>query len=263
MPQALYVYFHGQPGSPEELSLVRADGWGRAEALYVPNRAAEHPRLTLAAYLDRLTETIAERRPQGPVRLVGFSLGGVVAIEMGLRLIAANPAMDVSLDLISTPAPLSSGDFLPSMAGGIVFSLARGSPLLFGLLTSLQGGLTRLAPGLLFDQLFATAAGADRDLARQPAFRATLQGILANSLRSGAKGYRREVLAYVAQDGAQWSRFDRPVRLWQGLADTWTPPEMTAPLAAAFPHATVTTFEGLSHYSTLRAALPEIFRDLA
>ena len=262
MAQALYVYFHGQPGSPEELSLVRADGWRRAEALYVPNRAAEHPRLTLPDYLDRLTQTILERRPQGPVRLVGFSLGGVIAIEAGLRLIAASPAMDVSLDLISTPAPLSRGDFLPAMAGGIVFSLARRAPPLFGLLTSLQGGLSRLAPGRLFDQLFATAAGADKDLAREPAFRATLQAILSSSLRDGAEGYRREVLAYVAQDGAQWSRFDRPVRLWHGLADTWTPPEMTGPLAAAFPQASVTTFEGPSHYSTLRAALPEIFRDL-
>ena len=149
MAQALYVYFHGQPGSPEELSLVRADGWRRAEALYVPNRAAEHPRLTLPDYLDRLTQTSLERRPQGPVRLVGFSLGGVIAIEAGLRLIAASPAMDVSLDLISTPAPLSRGDFLPAMAGGIVFSLARRAPPLFGLLTSLQGGLSRLAPGRL------------------------------------------------------------------------------------------------------------------
>ena len=33
-------------------------------------------------------------------------------------------------------------------------------------------------------------------------------------------------------------------------------------LAAALPTATLRTFEGLSHYSTLRAALPEIFAGL-
>jgi hypothetical protein len=53
------------------------------------------------------------------------------------------------------------------------------------------------------------------------------------------------------------------IRLWQGLADNWTPPGMTQQLAQALPHATVTTFEDLSHYSTLRAALPGIFNDLA
>nr|QQZ49659.1 hypothetical protein JKL49_22710 [Phenylobacterium glaciei] len=50
------------------------------------------------------------------------------------------------------------------------------------------------------------------------------------------------------------------MRLWQGQADSWTPPAMAQALAAARPQSrTLRTFAGLSHYSTLRAALPEIF----
>ena len=257
-----YVYFHGQPGSPEELRLVRADGWSGAKDLLAPDRAGEGADLPLADYLDHLSRTILERFPQGPIRLVGFSLGGVIALDVARRLIEMAGDRDLSLDLIATPAPLGDGAVLKQMAGGLVFSLARTRPGLFGLLTSLQGTLSRRAPGLLYRQIFATAAGADSDLARDPAFETALRRILAHSLAAGAPAYRREVLAYAAHAGDSISRLERPVRLWQGLADTWTPPAMADELAAALPTATLRTFEGLSHYSTLRAALPEIFAGL-
>lgn len=190
-------------------------------------------------------------------------MGGVIAIEVALRLIEVVGDRDISLDLISTPAPLSSGDFLSEMAGGMIFSLARNTPRLFRLLTGVQGMMSRLFPALLFNQIFSTATAADMALAHEPESEARLRTILANSLQRGARGYRREILAYAADDGVRLSKLDRPVRLWQGLADNWTPPGMTQQLVHALPHATVTTFEKLSHYSTLRAALPEIFKDLS
>jgi pimeloyl-ACP methyl ester carboxylesterase len=257
-----YVYFHGVPGSPDELRLVRPDGWQDCTRLFVPDRATEHPDLSLGAYLDQLASSIFNRFPDGPIRLVGFSLGGVIAIDVARRLIAAEGGRDIAVDLISTPAPLRSGDFLPEMAGRMVFSLARSAPLLFGLLTRVQGIMSHFAPGMLYDQIFSTAAGADTDLVREPGFAAAVRSILANSLQRGARGYRREVLAYAADDSARPSAVERPVRIWQGLADTWTPPGMTQPLVDAFPLATVTTFAGLSHYSTLRAVLPGIFSEL-
>ena len=156
-----FVYVHGQPGSPEELRLVRADGWSGAQDLLAPDRAGEGADLPLAAYLDHLARTILQRVPAGPIRLVGFSLGGVIALDIVRRLIGAAGDRDLSLDLIATPAPLGDADVLKQMAGGMVFSLARTRPSLFGLLTSLQGALSRWAPGLLYRQIFAAAAGAD------------------------------------------------------------------------------------------------------
>ena len=249
-----FVYFHGQPGSPDELSLVAA---GRLPSgLFAPDRATDRPDLPLGGYLDHLTATVLARYPAGPIRLVGFSLGAVVAIEVALRI----AGRDVRLDLVSPAAPLGLGDFLPDMAGGAVFGLAARSPGLFGLLTGVQGALARLAPDLLFSQIFAGAAGADADLARDPAFQATLKRILAHGLAGGAKGYRREVLGYVAWAPERLSGLTHPVTLWQGEADSWTPPAMARALAAALPGAPeVRTFPGLSHYSTLQAALPAIF----
>lgn len=248
------VYFHGQPGSPDELTLVAAAD--RPAALFAPDRAVDQPDLPLSASLDHLTATILARFPAGPIRLVGFSLGVFVAIEVGLRI----RDRDVRLDLVSPAGPLSLGDFLPSMAGGSVFALAARRPGLFALLTRLQGWLALRAPGALFGQIFATAAGADADLARDPAFRTTVKGILASSLSGGARAYRRDVSGYVAWTPDRLSGLTHPVTLWQGDADNWTPPAMARALAAALPGApTLRSFPGLSHYSTLQAALPEIF----
>lgn len=248
-----YVYFHGQPGSSDELTLVAA---GRLPAaLLAPDRAVDRPDLPLGPYLDHLTAAVVARYPDGPIRLVGFSLGAFVALEVALRI----ADREVRLDLVSPAAPLNLGDFLPEMAGGAVFGLAAKSPGLFGLLTGLQGGLARVAPGLLFGQIFAGAAGADADLARDRAFQATIRRILRSTLANGAKGYRREVLGYVAWPPERLSALIHPVTLWQGEADTWTPPAMARALADALPGApTLRTFPGLSHYSTLQAALPEI-----
>lgn len=249
-----FVYFHGQPGSLEELTL--AGGASLPPGLFAPDRATDRPDLPLGAYLDHLAATILARLPDGPIRLVGFSLGAFVALEVALRI----AGRDVRLDLVSPAAPLGLGDFLPDMAGGAVFGLAARSPGLFGLLTGVQGVLARAAPGLLFSQIFAGAAGADGALARDPGFQATIRRILAHGLARGAKGYRREVLGYVGWAPERLSGLTHPVALWQGEADTWTPPAMARALAAALPGAPMLrTFPGLSHYSTLQAALPEIF----
>lgn len=258
-----FVYFHGQPGSPDELDLVRPGAWRRSPDLFVPDRATDRPDLALSPYLDHLAEAIVRRFPEGPIRLVGFSLGCFVAIEVALRLAERAGDRDLSLDLISAAAPLGLGDFLPDMAGGMVFSLTSRWPVLFALLTRIQGGLARLAPGALFDQVFANAAGADADLVLRPQFQETIRGILAHSLAHGARGYSREIAGYVAQTPEGVTRLTQPVTLWQGLADTWTPPTMAVALAAAGPQTrTLRTFPGLSHYSTLQAALPKIFAAL-
>lgn len=249
-----YVYFHGQPGSPAEPALVGVAGL--PAALFAADRATDRSELPMGAWLDHLTAAILARYPTGPIRLVGFSLGAFIALEVALRI----ASRDVRLDLVSPAAPLGLGDFLPDMAGGAVFGLAARRPALFAALTRLQGWLAWLAPGALFGQIFAGAAGADAELARDPGFQTTIKAILAHSLSGGARAYRRDVLAYVAWTPDRLAGLTHPVTLWQGEADTWTPPAMARALATALPGAPVLrTFPGLSHYSTLRAALPEIF----
>ncbi|OYU69518.1 MAG: hypothetical protein CFE28_05585 [Alphaproteobacteria bacterium PA2] len=251
------VYFHGQPGSPAELTLAarRPDPM----TLFAPDRGSDRTDLAFDAYIDHLTDEIMRRFPSGPLRLAGFSMGAFVAMEVSIRLTGRALGRDLTLDLISPPAPLETGNYLPRMAGGVVFNLARTAPWAFGFMTTLQGRLAAAAPQVLYGQLFSKAAGADRDLAATAGFEEMIMDLLESSLRDGARGYRREILAFVRSGEGRLAKVTAPVTLWQGMADTWTPPDMADALAARLPNLRADRrFPGLSHYSTLKAALAEI-----
>ena len=87
---------------------------------------------------------------------------------------------------------------------------------------------------------------------------------LANVQQHDFDAARRHVArlaALVADDAraARLARLHRPVRIWQGRDDTWTPPQMAEALARALPDVrSLTWLDGLSHYSTLQQALPRI-----
>jgi pimeloyl-ACP methyl ester carboxylesterase len=244
MPGAAFVYFHGIPGSPEELAL-----FGAGDGIYAPDRAAVRLDLDLNAAFDALAADLAARFAGQPMSLIGFSLGSRAALEMAARL----GDQVVRIDLVATAAPLESGDYLGAMAGKHVFALARLSGLLFRVLTALQALLVRVAPHWFCRQLFASAQGADAALAAQPAFRATMARILSHSLQQGAANYQREIRGFVQPWSALLPQIHQPVHLWHGEADNWAPPAMSAALLAALPNAVMENVAGpLSHYSTLR-----------
>lgn len=253
MPVRQFVYFHGQPGGPAELGLFE----GGSEAVFTPDRGPAWPSLPLPAYLDQLALEIRARFPEGAIRLVGFSLGAFVALEVATRL-----AGRVSrIDLVSAAAPLETGDYLDQMAGKPVFQAARRSPWLLALLTWVQGRIAQIAPRRLIAQIFAGAQGQDILLRDDPAFVAGVSALFRRALTEGAHGYAREVRAYVQPWGEIAPKIASEVVLWHGDLDNWTPPAMAEALARRLPNARpVVRLPGLSHYSTLQAALPEIFR---
>jgi pimeloyl-ACP methyl ester carboxylesterase len=209
------------------------------------------PELGMATYCDQLAHALITQAGH-QLTLIGFSLGARIALEIAVRL----PGQVREVVLISAAGPLECGDFLPHMAGRAVFRTAQRSPRLFQSLTATQSILSRSAPNLLFKALFANAQGADRMLASDAHFRRTVQTMIAASLQSGATGYRREVLAYVAPWADLLPRVRAPVTIWHGTADNWSPPAMADALAARLPHvAAVHKLPGLSHYSTLAAAI--------
>jgi pimeloyl-ACP methyl ester carboxylesterase len=187
-----------------------------------------------------------------PVSLVGFSLGAMAA----LRIAAARPDRVGRLVLASPAAPLELGDFLPSMAGGPVFKAAmRGDFVLYALCVA-QSLLLHASPAFLFKTMLSGAPQAEQDLMQTPAAATALREGMKLCLGRRHASYRREMAAFVQP----WAHLIRDihcdVQIWQGTRDTWTPPAMAAALAAHLaPHATVTSCEGLGHYSTLAAAL--------
>ncbi len=236
------VYFHGMPGGAGELALfgpLQTPPFV-ADRLFVRDDDA-------GRYFDRLASGLLARFPRSRFRLIGFSLGAVAALHVAHRL--GDRAS--SIDLVSAAAPLSTGDYLPRMAGQPVFKLALNSRFAFRALTKLQSLAMGVAPGIVYNALFATAQGGDIALREDPAFKTALCRIIRESLASPA--FTREIENFVTDWSALLAGVTQPVRLWHGTLDNWPPPDMAAALAAALPRSELVWIDGTSHYSTLKA----------
>lgn len=241
------VYFHGVPGSPAELELFRV-GNSMDIALFAPDRGSDYPSLDFPDYLAALHLQIGVCHPTEPIRLIGFSLGARMALEIAARL-----GERVSqVDLVSAAAPLACGVKLSDMAGGVVFRIARDAPKRFALLTAAQGFLSRVAPSHLTRMIFASAMGEDAGLVSDPQFMRVIRRLLRQSLTAGSMGYRREMLAFASAWEDILPRVKAPVTLWHGDRDNWAPPMMAEWLKLHLPNVTALhLLRGKSHYSAL------------
>jgi len=240
------LYFHGLPGSAAELAGFGPEIAARAAGFHVAARGGD---------FARLAEAIAARLPDGPLHLVGFSLGAHAALRVA-PLLGERVAQ---IDLVSPAAPLQLGDFLSGMAGAPVFRAALAGAVPFAALTFAQAQVARLAPERMAAALMAKARGADRDLAADPRFIASLAQSLRHSLLDSRTAYAAEIRAYVADWRDDLARVPQPVSIWQGREDDWTPPAMAEALAAALPQRPqVTRLPGHSHFSTLRHYLARL-----
>lgn len=242
------LYCHGLPGAPEELA-VFAPASLAALATSVDRLAgasASYEHAVLASF------DAATADSETPVSLIGFSLGAMAA----LRIAAARPHRVGRLILASPAAPLELGDFLPAMAGGPVFRAAMRGDLVLRMLGGAQAMMLRANPSFLLKTMLSGAPSAEQDLMQTPAASRALRDGMKLCLGPRHASYRTEMAAFVQP----WAHLIRDIRcdveIWQGTEDTWTPPAMAGALAAHLsPHATITSCEGLGHYSTLAAAL--------
>ncbi len=101
------AYLHGVPGGPNELALFGGAPFAGCD-LYVPDRTGAAPK-----DLDALAAAIGAHFAGQAFDLVGFSLGGFVALEVAARL----GAQVARIDLVATAAPLESERDLATMAG--------------------------------------------------------------------------------------------------------------------------------------------------
>lgn len=257
---SLCVYFYGCPGGPAECAWFDAAARAAGVRLVALDRSAIAPGAVGGAYFDALAAEVDRLAAGAPVRLLGFSLGAFVALQVAIRL----KAPIAGVDLVSPAGPLDSGEVLDSMAGGALFRLAMQSPTLFRLVTWAQGIAVGLAPLAVVRGLFARVRGAEAELAARPGFQASLITLLAWSYGPARAGYVRDILAYVQPWAADLARVSADVRIWQGEDDAWAPPALAASLAAALGGAPkVTLFPSLGHYSTLFEAAPPLLREAA
>ncbi len=241
------VYLHGNPGGPDELPLL---GGEAVSSWFVPDRSALP--LEPEARLSALAGMISDACGCEPIRLVGFSAGAHVALQVAARLRDAN----LVLHLVSPAGPLETGDFLDMMAGGPIFRTAMKRPQLLSALVRAQSLGARAVPGLLMRLLFTSAQGGDRALLDEEQFSRSYKAVLQHCLVAGRLSYQAEIKAYVRPWAGLLAEVRHPVTIWQGSADNWTPPEMAQAMAQLLPQVTAfNLLEGQSHFSTLRAAL--------
>lgn len=254
------VYFHGVPGSPIEASVFESSARALGLRVLCFDRFSIDPSVSGALYYQRIAQAIDEAVRGAPVDFIGFSIGSHVALEVCRQM----PGRVKSLHLVSAVAPLDEGDFLNEMAGKGVFSLARNRPVLFSGLAKSQAFLASLLPGVLARLLFASAAGQDKALASQPAFRTLMKDVLQSCFTQGASGYMRDINQFLAPWWAGIFECEASVHLWHGTHDNWSPVAMADYLARAFPGGvTMERLQGGSHYSCLFDAAAKICLQLS
>lgn len=227
--------------------------------LVCQERFALDPNLNAEDYFQKLTTDVAELAQGKQVDIIGFSVGAFVAMQV-TRI---NPNQVRSLHLISAAAPLEGGDFLDAMAGKAVFRLARTSSFLFKLLSHGQGLLAAVSAKSMVGMLFASAVGGDRALVSETGFRNFISVVLAECFAGQVGGYVRDVRAYVTPWESTLKGITVKTHLWHGELDNWSPIAMSEYLSKKIPGvAKLNRLEGLSHYSCLCAAAPDICREI-
>lgn len=257
--KTLVFYLHGAPGSTAECANFEKQATQHNIELICIDRHTIEAFSDGKKYYQQIAKNITDIAGEKPVNIIGFSIGAHVALEVSTVL----GSQVNQLHLVSAAAPLSHGDFLNTMAGGAVFKLARDKPFLFSLLTSFQKLLATVAPKLLTQMLFASAAGKDKALSSTADFKAMITPILADCFKYHSGAYKRDISNYV-----NWSN-DITVKashtyLWHGTEDNWSPFSMATYLQQAIPGpANLKPLDGLSHYSALLHATPLICKEIA
>ncbi|MDD2769127.1 MAG: alpha/beta hydrolase [Methylococcus sp.] len=249
------IYFHGVPGAPEECAIF--DAYAKEQGLTVIcfDRFSIDASMADAAYYQFLAGEISRQAEGRAVDIVGFSIGAFVALQT-CRYMAGKVR---SLHLISAAAPLDGDSFLGAMAGKRVFQLARVCPAAFGLMSYWQGFLASFFPFALFRMLFASAAGEDKKWVADREFKSGIAKILKSCFAGGIRGYARDMRAYVRPWKDVLSEVSVNTYIWHGAEDNWSPKDMAEYLKSAIPGCvSAEIFSGLSHYSCLYRAAPEI-----
>ena len=251
----IVVYFHGAPGALDECNIFDLEGKTHGLTFICLDRFSVSPSINGEAYYKLLAAEISRIADGKQVDIVGFSIGAFIALQTSRHM--ANGVR--SLHLVSAAAPLDSGNYLEAMAGKQVFKLAKAAPVLFILLSCWQGLLAWLSPNTLFRLLFASAAGEDKGLAANREFRTDMIKALKACFIGRVRGYARDIDLYVRPWKATLAEVSVNTHIWHGAEDNWSPPLMAEYLKSAIPGCTSTkVFNGLSHYSCLYQAAPEI-----
>jgi len=241
------LYFHGSPGAALEAELIAPAAIRHGVELWAIDRALLAGTAGSDDHVGRLAELVSHLQGGSGLPMLGFSIGAALALRVAARLgKQAGP-----LFLLSAGGPLDRPGALDGMgAGARVFKAAQADGAGFALTIGLQARMARHFPAMLQRLLFAGADDADRAFAATPAGRALLTGSLAKAWDGNARGYRADLMAYVAPWSDELRAISSPVRLWHGSRDTWAPIAMGRDIVERLANGTLHMGPD-GHYTTL------------
>lgn len=238
------IYCHGLPGSSHEIKFLEHHD-SLAVHVFGPQHSDE---------IFKLTSSSLNRS----VHVIGFSLGAMAAIK-----IAAQHHNKVSMmSLIAPAAPLELGNFLPGMAGRVVFQTASRSALQFRALTALQKISVRLSSKFVIQSMFKGSPESEAALLQHSDFKESLLAGFKDSYGKNQKAYRSEIHDYMKSWAYHLESINCPVKIYHGASDNWAPVDMAYALKDKIPSKVdVIEYRGLGHFSTLRKALPLVINN--
>jgi pimeloyl-ACP methyl ester carboxylesterase/glycosidase len=254
------LLLHGRPGSrligpdpatTEDLGvrLVTFDRPGYGGSAPLPGR-------TLADSGDEVAE-VAARLRLGPIRVVGWSGGGPVALAAAAR----HPDLVQAVALVASlaaPDDLPPSEWSASPEELVIAEAARaGDP------TAREQAIARLAwfadaPTGFIDRRAAddAATGAtdpDARLRARPEVFVALRAHFAEAGRTGAAGFADDWLAWLRPWGIDLEDIDTPIDIWWGDADRLTSRIHVDALAKRLPAARVRIIPDAGHLVTVSA----------
>jgi pimeloyl-ACP methyl ester carboxylesterase len=246
------IYCHGFPSSRREAMLLHEAALDVNARIIAPDRPGygdsdPAPERGIADWSDDVA-LLADRLKLGKFGLIGVSGGGPYALACAARI----PERLNGCALICPLGPIYIDALLNQMNWAVRTNLAVGKQpqwlgnLMFGGHTT---ALLQHWPKLVEDMRSIAAPKADRDVLEQGNNAAILNQTIADAMRNGAPGARRDLYLYTHDWQLPIADIRRSISIWHGDADGTVPIEHARWYAEHLPDAGLIELPGEGHYS--------------
>jgi pimeloyl-ACP methyl ester carboxylesterase len=261
-------YCHGFPSSRREALLLHASAVATGARIIAADRPGygnsdDQRGREIRDWSDDIV-LLADRLGIEQFAILGVSGGGPYALacayELGDRLTGCT--------LVCPLGPIYIDALLEQMTLPVRINLAVGKQppwlanMLYGSHTT--NVLTHW-PDLVEHMRSMAAPPADRKVLAEGDNGTILNKTIADAMRSGAHGARRDLVLYTHDWGIPFAEIARPIAIWHGTADGTVPVEHARWYAAHLPGARLTELPNEGHYSVplcySRAILADLLAD--
>jgi pimeloyl-ACP methyl ester carboxylesterase len=250
------LYFHGFPSSRREARLLHEAALAADVHIIAPDRPGygdsdDAPGRSMA---DWARDCAALTGQLGLTRfaIVGVSGGGPYALACARHLPDHRPGALTACTLVCPLGAIYRSELLSQMNPAARASLLMGrqpawlTNLVYGAPTT---ALLAFWPDLVEQFRHIAAPPADRAVLREGDTARILNRTIADAMRKGAPGARRDLTLYTNHWGLDLSEIRMPIRIWHGTDDGTVPITHARWLADQLPDAHLTELPGDGHYS--------------